>query len=139
MDLVSRSTPGYRFISGSLGSRALARLPLSYRIPASTPASTPTATRTALRRAHETTPQLRQGRPRRLRSHGCIGALPQGLRTRPASAHAGPVAGLADQRLRLLPRHALEGPGGGRREGAAVVLTGRLARMPVLHRPRTRR
>src|SRR5260370_17773389 len=33
MDLVSRSTPGYRSILGSLGSRALARLPLSYRIP----------------------------------------------------------------------------------------------------------
>jgi len=46
---------------------------------------------------------------------------------------------LTDQRLRLLSGYALEGSARNRRTGAAAVLVGRVARMPLLHRTRTRR
>ena len=46
---------------------------------------------------------------------------------------------LPDQRLRLLSRYALEGPARERGTGTAAVLVGRVARMPLLHRTRTRR
>jgi hypothetical protein len=44
-----------------------------------------------------------------------------------------------DQRLRLLSGYALERSARNRRTGAAAVLVGRLARMPLLYRTRTRR
>ena len=49
------------------------------------------------------------------------------------------TARLPDQRLRLLSRYALEGPARERGTGTAAVLVGRVARMPLLHRTRTRR
>src|SRR2546426_9128913 len=52
-------------------------------------------------------------------------------------ASSGQTQGLADQRLRLLPGHALEGSARSRGRGAATLLVGRLARKPVLHRSRT--
>src|SRR3989454_1529926 len=53
------------------------------------------------------------------------------------AASSGQTQGLADQRLRLLPGHALEGSARSRGRGAATLLVGRLARKPVLHRSRT--
>src|SRR5882672_7264920 len=49
------------------------------------------------------------------------------------------ASGVADQRLRLLPRHALERFAGGGRKRATHVLTRRVARNALLQRPRTRR
>src|SRR2546422_1560204 len=53
-------------------------------------------------------------------------------------ASSGQTQGLADQRLRLLPGHALEGSARDRGRGAATLLVGRLARKPVLQRSRAR-
>ena len=55
---------------------------------------------------------------------------------RPAAARARPAPRLPAQRVRLLRRHAHEGRPGGRRDRAAAVRAGGVARHPVLHRTR---
>src|SRR5258708_7913728 len=61
------------------------------------------------------------------------------MRTRnpPSTPHK--IARLANQRVRLLPRHALERSARHRRNRTATVRSRRLARVTLLHRPRTRR
>ena len=58
--------------------------------------------------------------------------------TRRGCAPAGHGARLADQRLRVLHRHALDRGAGRRRERGPALLARRLAREPALQRPRAR-
>src|SRR6185295_4518187 len=80
----------------------------------------------------ETAPQLCQSRPRPVRSDGCPGHLSRRLRLGRAAAPPGSAARLADQRLRLLPRHALERSARPGRNRTAPLFARRLARDAVL-------
>jgi drug/metabolite transporter (DMT)-like permease len=62
-----------------------------------------------------------------LRGDGRSRPLPRPGEPRGAAAAPRAAARLAAQRLRLLHRHALEGPASARRDGAAALLTRRLA------------
>src|SRR5436190_5488232 len=81
-------------------------------------------------RNDEATTALRQGR--HLRRDGGAGCLPRELRSRARVDQPGLPPHLADQRLRLLPGHALEGSRAPGRDAAAALFAGRLAGMPVL-------
>src|SRR5688572_6913414 len=88
----------------------------------------------SIRRIHEDTVQLRQGRGGHLRRHGRSGPVPQHVWAGRIAAPPRSTPCFSDQRLRLLPGYALEGPARDRGDGTAIVLTGRVARIPVLHR-----
>src|SRR4030095_9198810 len=60
------------------------------------------------------------------------------MRTGTNACSTDPVARISNQRVRILPRHALEGFARRRRRRAAVVFPRRVARVPLLQHARAR-
>src|SRR4029077_10153883 len=70
---------------------------------------------------HEATMEHARDRPRGLASHVFARELPRALRAKPAPLEPRTAPRVADERLRLLHRHALEGPARPRRDRAAPL------------------
>src|SRR6266576_850910 len=90
-------------------------------------------------RCGETALQLCQGGPGRLRRHGRPRSVSRQVRVGRVVAASGAAAGVADQRLRVLHRHALERPARIGRKRATALRARRLAGVAVLQSPRAGR
>src|SRR5690606_17884098 len=77
--------------------------------------------------------QLRRRRARRLRRHGSRGPVPRPVEPGGAAPAPGASACVSTQRLRLLHRHALEGPPRAGRKRAAALLARCMAGVPRLY------